>query len=210
MNPIAEVQTIGAHKVTNASIDSLIVDSMLNGEKIDVFYSDPPWGDGNLKYWVTMNKKMTGAEYNPLTYTQLIDRITGLIRNYVDGHVFIETGKKWELETVQALDGLVYNVRTFTLLYKSGSKMLENVLIYGVTNPSIPTMTFNPTGMTGQAVAQKCIEAVARPNGIVCDPCCGMGYTARAAVTNGMRFRGNEFNAKRLQKTIDFLRKSTK
>jgi hypothetical protein len=31
---------------------------------------------------------------------------------------------------------------------------------------------------------------------------------ARAAVNAGMRFRGNEFNAKRLQKTIDFLEKA--
>jgi hypothetical protein len=204
------IKTIGAHKITNASIDDPIVDSLLAGEKIDIFYSDPPWGDGNLKYWVTMNKKMTGREFTPLTYTALIDRITGLIKNHVHGHVFIETGKAWEAETVQALNGLVHGVRTYKLLYKSGSKMLENVLIYGVTDPSIPRMNFDPTGMSGLAVVNKCIEAVATPNGIVCDPCCGMGYSARAAVKNGMRFRGNEFNAKRLQKTIDFLEKVSK
>jgi hypothetical protein len=202
------IKEIGLHKVTNASIDDPIVDQMLAGEKVHVMYSDPPWGDGNLRYWVTMNKKMTGNEYKPLTYDALINRIVDLIQNHVDGHVFIETGLKWEAETIEKIQGLVHNIRTYRLQYKSGSRMLENVLIYGVTDTSHPLMDFDPSGMSGVAVPTKCIEAVAKPNAIALDACCGMGYTARAAVNAGMRFRGNEFNAKRLQKTIDFLEKA--
>lgn len=169
-------------------------------------YSDPPWGDGNLRYWATMNRKMTGKEFAPLTYKVLIDRIIDLIRKYVDGHVFIETGLRWEQETIAAIQGLVTGIRTYRLQYRSGSKMLQNVMIYGVTDTRHAPMTFDPTGMTGHEVSRRCIESVAIPDGIVLDPCCGMGYSARAAVQAGMRFRGNEFNAKRLQKTIDFLK----
>jgi hypothetical protein len=42
----------------------------------------------------------------------------------------------------------------------------------------------------------------------ITDPCCGLGYTARYAVEHGMAFYGNELNAKRLEKTIEKLRKS--
>ena len=204
------IQTIGQHKITNDSIESPIVDSMLAGEKVDILYSDPPWGDGNLKYWATMNKKMTGKEFKPLTYSALITRIVGLIHNYVDGHVFIETGTKWETETIDAIQGLVKNIRVYRLQYRSGSKMLENVMIYGVTDTRHPMMQFDPSGMSGFEVPKQCIASVATLGGIVLDPCCGMGYSAKAAVGAGMRFRGNEFNAKRLQKTIDFLKSTVK
>lgn len=203
------IQKIGNHKVVNASIDNPIVDTLFQaGEKASVFYSDPPWGDGNLRYWVTINKRMTGAEYTPLSYEALISRITGLIRNHTEGHVFIETGKAWEQETVEALQSVIHKIRVYKLLYRSGSKMLENILIYGVTDPSIPTMTFDPTGMSGVEVVNKCVGSISTPDGILFDPCCGMGYSANAALKSGMRFYGNEFNAKRLQKTIDRLNKT--
>jgi len=204
------IQTIGQHKITNDSIESPIIDSMLAGEKVSVLYSDPPWGNGNLKYWVTMNKKMTGKEFKPLTYSALITRIVGLIHNYVNGHVFIETGPKWEKETIEAIQGLIKNIRVYRLQYRSGSNMLENVMIYGVTDTRHPMMQFDPSGMHGFEVPKQCIASVATPGGIVFDPCCGMGYSAKAAVRAGMRFRGNEFNAKRLQKTIDFLKSTVK
>lgn len=43
------IQTIGPHKVTNASVEQPEVDQMLVGERVSILYSDPPWGDGNLK-----------------------------------------------------------------------------------------------------------------------------------------------------------------
>jgi DNA modification methylase len=80
-------------------------------------------------------------------------------------------------------------------------------MMYGATDPKYKfnTQIYDPTNKTGADVSKNCIKAVAEEGAIVLDPCCGMGYTARAAVANKMRFRGNEFNSKRLQKTIDFL-----
>lgn len=201
------IQSIGNHKVTNASIEDPIVDAMLSGEKVKILYSDPPWGSGNLKYWVTINKKMTGQVFTPLTYDKLLDRIKDLTLKHVDGHVFIEIGNNWENEVMDHVKTYLYNIQKFTLLYRSGSKILPCIMLYGGTSPkySYNNHIYNPTNQTGAVVAQGCIKAVAEPNAIVLDPCCGMGYTARAAVANGMRFRGNEFNAKRLQKTIEFL-----
>ena len=202
------IQNIGWHKITNASVDEAVVDDMLRGERVNILYSDPPWGDGNLKYWVTMNKKMSGREFTPIPYSVLVERFRGLISNYVDGHVIIETGKAWLGETVNMLRPVVHNIDVYTLQYRSGSRMLECVMISGVTNPSYPKMSFNPTGMHGYEVPKQSIASIATPGGIVLDPCCGMGYTARAAVSAGMQFRGNEFNPVRLAKTVKFLERS--
>ena len=201
------IQTIGLHKITNASIEDSIVDQMLVGEKVRILYSDPPWGTGNLKYWATINKKMTGKEFSPLTYDKLLDRIKDLSIKYVDGHVFIEVGVKWEDEVTQHMASYLTNIQSFVTLYRSGSKILPCILMYGSTNQKykFDTQIYNPTNQTGQEVAKNCIKAVAEEGAIVLDPCCGMGYTARAAIASKMRFRGNEFNSTRLQKTIDFL-----
>lgn len=201
------IREIGLHKITNASIEDTIVDQMLMGERARILYSDPPWGTGSLKYWATLNKKTTGREFQPLTYDKLLDRIKDLSIKYVDGHVFIEVGIKWESEVTQHMAGYLTNIQSFVLLYRSGIKVLPCILLYGSTNPKYKfnTQIYDPTNQTGAAVAKNCIGAVAEEGAIVLDPCCGMGYTARATVENKMRFRGNEFNSARLQKTINFL-----
>lgn len=199
------MQVIGQHKLTNASIESPLVDEMLDGEVINVLYSDPPWGSGNLKYWVTMNKKMTGAVFAPLSYDQLLSRLYELIERYVRGHVFIETGKQWAEQVRVDFLKRFFSVKTFTLKYKSGARFLECVLIAATTGSQYE-FNYDPTNQVGAVVAKNCVGAVAVPGGIVLDPCCGMGYTARAAVAAGMKFRGNEFNAARLAKTEEFLR----
>lgn len=50
-------------------------------------------------------------------------------------------------------------------------------------------------------------EALGITSGIVLDPCCGKGYTARAAVAHGLTFRGNELNPERAAVTVAWLEK---
>lgn len=195
---------VGLHRLTNESIEHPAVDAMLAGETVQVLYTDPPWGDGTMKYWATLNRKATGRECAPLTYAQLVARIRDLIVKYVRGHVFIETGARWEAETVAAVAAVLGPISVFRLSYRSGSKLLEYVLLYAPT-PGVEPVAVRPEGLRGGALVKECVRAAAVPCGIALDPCCGMGYSARAAVAAGMRFRGNEFNAKRLQQTVDFL-----
>lgn len=197
--------TIGPHKVTCGSLISLAVDAMLAGERVNVLYSDPPWGDGNLTYWQTMNRKMTGAMVPQVKHSELYDRILQLISRYVDGFVFIETGLRWREYVTDRLRGAgLVNLSAHSLKYMSGSKQLENVLIAAGTSPAY-RFNFDPSPYKGAETSRRVIASVATPGGIVLDPCCGMGYSARAAVAAHMKFRGNELNRKRLEKTIAFL-----
>ncbi len=201
------IQHIGPHAVTCASVDDPVVDSLLSGEKIKVLYSDPPWGTGNLRYWVTVNKRHTGRDFRPLTYAELQARFVSLIGRYVDGFAFVETGVKWEDELASALSAVLHNIKIERVKYRSGSKILESSVVYGGTSPSYVARV-SLSGAIGLPMVVQAVKSVAVEGGLCCDPCCGMGYTARAAVAAGMRFRGNEFNEKRLSKTIAFLKKS--
>lgn len=194
-----EILEIGPHKLSCSSIESSTVDQMLQGTKAKLIYSDPPWGDGNLKYWVTMNKKMTGKEFTPLSYDQLLARIYELIDNYVDGHIMIETGLRWSEKLQEDLAKRYFHVREIMLRY-DGNR--DNPLIYASTSPDI-NWTGTPECLVGAKSVKELVGAVTEKGDIVIDPCCGMGWTAQACIDNGVVFRGNEFNAKRLQKTIN-------
>lgn len=205
-------QRIGKHRVTNASVESPVVDLLFDdGRKADVLYSDPPWGDGNVGYWATKASKDTGEPVPRITYEALISRIFGLIRSHVAGYVFIETGFRWEEDTrARMAQAGVREVDSVTLKYRSGSKWLENVLIAGTIGGGMDHVLALTAvaGGHGPAVARECIARTVSPGGIVLDPCCGMGYTAQAAVDAGAEFRGNELNPVRLAKTIRRLEKA--
>src|SRR5262249_26125837 len=143
--------TIGPHKVTCGSLISPAVDAMLASERVNILYSDPPWGDGNLAYWQTMNRKMTGAIVPQVKHSELYDRILQLIARYVDGFVFVETGLRWRdyvMERLRAA-GLV-NLSAHGLKYMSGSKQLENVLIAAGTSAAY-RFNFDPSPYKGRA-----------------------------------------------------------
>jgi len=203
------MQTIGRHAVTNQSIEHAEVDDLLAslmGRKVSVLYSDPPWGDGNMKYWVTMNKKMTGRDCKPLTYEQLLSRIFGFIHWHVDGHVFIETGVRWgDMLARRFVNEGLFGVSVFNLRYASGSTLLQNSLVFGGTAQRHKFEGLDPCPYRGADLVRRVVGHVKNPGGIVFDPCCGMGYTARAAIASGMDFIGNEFNAARLAKTVAIL-----
>lgn len=206
------IEKIGHHAVSHASVEKANFKKLLNGEKAHIMYTDPPWGDGNMKYWVTINKRHTGANHTPLTYKQLIKVIKDVIVNHVDGYVFLETGNQWLSETVEDLKDVLFNVQHFSLTYKSGSKVLTNPVIIGTTRPDLelPKSISKVEGALDEKSLEIAIPILAKEGAILLDPCCGMGNSARAAIDNGMRFVGNEFNAKRLEKTKYSLRKSVK
>jgi len=209
-----QVLKIGPHRLTNASIEESIIDDMLHGEVVDVLYTDPPWD--NMKYWVTMNRKMTGAEFVPLSYDHLLDRVFDLGRQYVNGYICVEAGHRGTDAVLRRFaDNDLHGVRSFTTQHAWGSARLiiggtsqEFGLKGKLTSINGVLWSGREQASKGASISRLTVASLGVRGGLVLDPCCGMGYTARAAVAAGMRFAGNEFNAKRLQKTTDFLRKS--
>lgn len=199
---------IGKHIVSNEDVQNVDFNKLLKGSKAHILYTDPPWGDGNMKYWCTLNKRHTGQEIEAMSYKTLIKIIKDMIKNHVDGYVFLETGNKWLDETLNDVKDVIYNEKVYNLRYKSGSKLLTNPVIVGTTDPNLVLPNLDELeGAIDEHSLKIAIPLLAKEGAILLDPICGMGNSARSAIKNKMRFVGNEFNAKRLEKTINSLKK---
>jgi hypothetical protein len=196
------VETIGLHRVTNLNIVDPGVDRLFSdGRKADIYYGDPPWGGGNVKYWATMAKKMTGANVEVISYEALMDRIFNLIARHVAQHVFLETGLRWEDDLLERMKRIgLKNIERQSIFYGSGKTLYENVIAFGSFTGAVGNLP-RLAGLRGRKLPLEAIRPFARPGGIILDATCGMGYSAQAAVDLGMEFRGNELNAARLEKT---------
>jgi len=194
---------VGAHRVVIGDVMDGAVLRCMGSERAAVIYSDPPWGEGNLRYWRTH----AGDSSRP-RWDLFVAAWTASVAaaRAPDAPVFIEMGERWADDFAAALArvGIVVTQR-WTVLYRSGARLLPNALLYAG-----PPMRdgFDPSALNAAALPRACVAEVARPGAIVLDPCCGKGYTARAAVRAGMRFRGVELNPKRAEITLAWLRKN--
>jgi len=171
----------------------------LAGERASVVYSDPPWGEGNLKYWRTHN----GQCGHPVSWERFLETIADVLRVAIapNGHIFLEMGCRWADELSRKMSSAGFPERArWTCLYGPAAKPLPNVLWY-----SGPGVSCNPSGLRGEPMTRHVIGSVATPGALVYDPCCGKGMTARCAVRAGMRFVGTELNPKRAAVTRSWL-----
>ena len=84
------------HRITMHDVMTNDLDDLFQGAKADVLYSDPPWGEGNLKFWRTHN----GQKGHPTDWTAFIHRIKFLCDRHVSGSLFIETGMRFEKDII--------------------------------------------------------------------------------------------------------------
>lgn len=205
------IEQIGPHRVQHGNIMAGIKGLIPDNGTVDFIYSDPPWGDGNLKYWQTMNIKTNGGDRQDTDLESFLANLFTIIKQASKPTtiVFIEYGERWvkiiEQHSakiglqVQALSTPVYGspkrpLKLFTLAYEPlvlHTSYEES--INGTTGFETLLAAAAPFPMTGKSIL---------------DPCCGMGYTAKLAVLNQAIFYGNELNKNRLEKTKKILEKT--
>lgn len=211
------ITTIGEHRVRCGNVmETAGVEELMAGEQADLFYSDPPWGDGNLKFWRTMNEKMTGRTgYVPPDLHAFLTQIFSLAKRFAKNTVIIDYGVKWEaplIDMASTVAGLQHLGRA-TPVYGS-TKLPCHTHVFQKSPHSMPApdMTWADyfkriDGTTAFTCVKLVVAPFAVPGGVYLDPCCGLGYGARVAMLHQMRFRGNELNSARLASTISRLRK---
>jgi hypothetical protein len=122
----------------------------------------------------------------------------------------MEYGIRWraDVERRASRHGLGILLRCESM-YLSGSKLLPLDFYVLSRKPlAIPERyAAMVRGLRGKDLPIGAVAPFAVRRGIILDPMCGMGYTAEAARRHGMRFRGNELNRQRLEKTIARLRR---
>jgi len=204
---VSEVQQIGPHRIHHSDIQRG-AESLMGDENAWITYVDPPWGPGHIKLFATMNKKQTGQDVSPMLLEPFLSALFDLVTRHTDAYLIVEYGVRWR-NVVQRIgaDHGWHPERVVPVEYASGNRLLPVDLHLfakpGFTYP--PRYGDDLHGVTGYNLVRRAVRPLARPGLILLDPCCGMGLSARAALSAQMRFRGMEFNAHRLAKTAMLL-----
>lgn len=205
------ITSFGPHRVQHGDVNNGI-DALMAGDRAAIMYSDPPWGQGNIKYWATMNLKMNGAVNIPADLETFLSSVFGIAQRYVDRYLLIEYGVAWR-DAIQARGvaagfsprgvlPLIYDSKNLPLdlhLFTKGPQSFPAGYAEGVSHTK---------GFRTLEMAIGPLASILGQGSIILDPCCGMGYTAKAAMKYGLHFRGNELNAARLAKTMKRLEKA--
>lgn len=202
------IQAIGPHRVRHGSImDSVGIAELMGADKADIVYSDPPWGMGNLKFWATMNRKMTGATTPQApTLEAFLEQVFAQAKRYCRGIFLVEYGVRWEQQIIDqgGKHGFLWQGRA-TPVYASQNLPLH-LHLFSTHAMQVPAGYFKALdGTKGfKTVMQRSMTI---PLGLAkCSVAsCGLGYSAKMALAHKMSFRGNELNAKRLAKTVERL-----
>lgn len=196
------IRQIGRHRIKCGDVTKGI-DDLMGSDRAMIMYSDPPWGDGNIKYWATMNKKATGQVVEPALLAVFLDSVFGIAERYVDRWLLIEYGVRWCDEITRRGELAGFEELAIAPLVYSSENLPLHLHIFGRPGAALPAgLVPAVSGTKGYLTVQRAIGPLAAIGATILDPCCGMGYTAQAAVDYGMNFRGNELNQARLDKTI--------
>lgn len=203
------ITRIGQHAVKHGSQTDGYED-LMGGQKASVVYTDPPWGQALLGYFQTQNTKQTGAAPRAFDNSDFLAKLFGQIYFHAENIVLVEYGYKWRDEVIAAGEAAGFrHAAVGSTGYKSTDKAPNADLhVFWSLRPPVIDRSWlrDLKPMKGVPLVVAAIAPFATRGRIVLDPCCGMGFTAKAAVKHGMAFRGVEINAARLQKTIDFLK----
>ena len=205
------ISKIKNHRVKHGNIMDGIAD-LMEDKKADFIYSDPPWGQGNLRYWQTMNNKMNGTEKKDIEYNNFISHFFNLIATYAQDICVIEYGCQWNEDIIKMSEKVGFKHYGSTVCYYKAGSNLRPCDLHFISKKSVINLTdefkFNCTKKQDLALVEYIFDYLDIPNNGIClDPMCGMGFTAQASINKGMTFYGNELNKKRLQKTIARLEK---
>ncbi len=205
------IKNIHKHRVQCSDIMNGI-DLLMGEQKADFVYSDPPWGQGNLKYWQTINKRHTGKAPNEIDYEKFLPHFFDILRRYAKDICVVEYGIRWRDDILKiASQSGFQSMGIFESLYGSTKLLPLDIHILSKSGRVKIPDSFSDCclDLRGLPLVKYIMDSLAPPDAeIILDPMCGMGYTAQAAVDKGLTFYGNELNETRLDKTIKRLEKS--
>jgi hypothetical protein len=205
------VVKVGEHRVTNRDV-TLGLRDLMNGQLADITVVDPPWGEGNEKFWHTMLKKDDPeTTITRVPHSEFLPSLLNLLYENSKNICFMEYGVRWQQEVIEHVqDSGFLHLGVTQCLYKAGGKTLPlDLHIMSKTPIDLPDEYMNSiTGTIGFDGSRKALQPFAKEGGILFDPCCGLGGYAKLAKEFKMRFYGNEMNPKRFNETFNVLREA--
>ncbi len=199
-----DLRLVGPHILTCRSIHALRgFDDMI--EKADLIYCDPPWGEGNLKYWATMRRKHTGEYVGQPGLDAFVARFFELCQRHRKGPVIVEYGMAWAAWLISRAHEAGLPHRATAVTYYGSPKRPMVVTLFD-DGPAPIGWKQRVSGTSGLTTVKAAMQSFVQPGSTVFDMCCGVGLNARATLGAGGVFIGNEWNPVRLEKTEAVLR----
>lgn len=160
----------------------------------DLLYIDPPWEQGLVKMFETMQFKQTGIERPNNNIDDILDKVSKLASNKKP--IVVEYSVKG---TERVINAFVKNGHRFNEVstQTQGTKKPFNII-------SFNTELKLPKGLVGFKVVSKTVE-ILKPK-VVFDCFAGIGLTAKTVINSGANYIGYELNParfKRLKARID-------
>ena len=206
------MESIGVHRLTNHNLMDGI-DELMVGLQADIALIDPPWGEGNEKYWHTALAKVdpkTNIIRPP--HNEFLDQFFYLLKQWTkpDAFIFVEYGVRWREEIVRRgeISGL-HSLSIVEAKYKASSKLLPyDMHIFGHSKKVLsPKMLNELSGRQGFEVARAAMREISSSGQVMLDLCSGLGGFAKVAHEFGLRYFGNEMNPSRYARTEKVLRR---
>ena len=185
------IYEFGKHRVKHGSI-TLGIDDLMGSDKAHIIYSDPPWGQGNISFWQTLNKKDNGAEKQTILYDDFLEMIFSAYGKFSENILFVEYGVRWRADIQERAQRHGFTpIEIIGLEYKGGATMLTlDLHVFAKQAFALPAgYVDRVSGTSGYKTLQADVPPFAAPGKILLDPMCGMGYSAQIAIDTGMSFR---------------------
>ncbi len=210
-----DIVSVGGHLFGCGDIEAGDLDGFVewlvdNDCSPEMVYTDPPWSDGNCKYWRTMAKAPPSIEAAP--HKELIRNIFNAIQAFGSDVVFMEQSFHEDLSWVvmEAESAGYVRLGQWTVSYGSkGTPRPNELILFAIPKMSGIERGFDPSGLHNNEMTELAFEHFAVRGETVFDPCVGLGTTARMAHKYDMRCVGFELDPNRLARTIALMAKLT-
>lgn len=196
---------IGAHRVQRGDaltdLPELIASA---GRMPDLVYTDPPWGPGLLSAFQTMAEKKDNTTVTRHSHREFLPAFLRECARWSPNIVVVEYGIQWAREVeLAARDAGLELVRTLQTHYGRPERPQHiHIFAKGAHPPVSNALVEDVARLRKWRIVDRILREYVPPGGVVLDPCCGLGLTARAALENHLTFLGNELNGYRLGRTI--------
>lgn len=201
------IMVAGKHRLRCGSISGDLTELMMD-ELADFLYTDPPRGQGALKYSETITHRQTGRSPENLSEYSMVQYLFDIAEKYARNLVAIETNEACKDGILsQAERSRFFLLSNIPVFYKNGGDLAPMlVLLFAKHKIPIPqNYRESVIGNWGETIARRVISPFVSRGMILFDPMCGKGLTAKIALRYGMVFRGNDINEKKILHTQKLL-----
>ncbi len=173
--------------------------NLLAVEKFDFLYTDPPWGQGMIKWFNRLTEP--GKKNKELNFDSFLIHFLTNISSFIKGELVIEMGNNWTPQVINALRLCDYTVHeVITQKYNKGTSKA----VYA-NRQSLPSFNFSDAYMKGGQKAVLAILEIVKPRNIV-DPFMGVGRNYKACKKLNVDYYGVELSKERFKKSYSLWR----